>query len=785
MLKNLARKVIALSLAIVFASVFLSACGFSDAADTDPAKEYAVAFDTGVPGLEIAPIVGRSGTPLTAPEDPERDGYKFGGWFYNGQAYAFSTMPGRDITLSAKWNRLFTITFNSMGGSPVEPIVAAETERINAPPDPVRAEHQFNGWQEGGEKFFFTSMPSRDLELTAAWLGVVTITFITNVEGVTVAPIAAVPGTPVAVPAAPKNPGFYLVGWYHNDQKFSFTVMPSADVTLFAKWADAATITFVTGVDGVAVDPIVEIPGTRVSAPKAPQRPGYVLAGWFLNGTAFKFPATMPEEDIILTAQWALGTTISFDTGVAGLTVPDLVQIPGASISAPAAPLYAGHVLEGWYSGTTHYIFNVMPSSNLTLTAKWVTSSKLPAVTVTLQEADGTPIPTTDPRFAVKEYIYSAISVVGGVTGEKIQSVMSRFKPKGNGSFRPDPDVRRPYRIKFDKKQSLFGWPKSKHYTLVSASHNSNDPSRLVAHSAFDLTRDVLKGVEYSIRTQPVDLYINGVYRGIYVLTEKVRVEDGKLEIESEHAGAVSSSYKLDTGYLLFNGSGPHTGYGTDTIARFTLQGGREVFGGNGYYMESPRESDVADPEVPEATRNGYIAQRTYIQGETQKLINSMVAGDFGAFSQMSDVASWIDAYIVEELYGNSDANGGFYLYKKSSAQGGKWYAGAPWDYDATVRNANTGFKVNLPHMLCLYAMPEYFALLKARWKEVSPNIRTYLANKFNSYINDAGYQAAFARGAGGDASSSATASSNWQSEARGKLDWLIARVNWLDGEWK
>ncbi|MCL2798506.1 MAG: CotH kinase family protein, partial [Firmicutes bacterium] len=520
--------------------------------------------------------------------------------------------------------------------------------------------------------------------------------------------------------------------------------------------------------------------------PKDPVNPGYVLVGWYLDlaGDAYKF-STFPASDITLKAKWTLGSVISFDTGIAGLKVPDLVQIPGASISAPSAPPYAGHILEGWYNGATHYVFNVMPSSNLTLTAKWAVSSKLPAISVTLQEASGVPIPSADPRFRTKEYLPCVYTVAGGATGEKMQSVTGLIRAKGNGSFRENPEQRRPYRIKLDKKQSLFGWPKSKQYTLVSASHNSSDDSRLVAYSAFELARDVL-ALEYAVRSQPIDLFINGVYRGVYLFTETVKVEEGRLEIESEpagiHAGTSADPYLTDTGYLLYYGNGAHTGYGTPTFARFTLQGG-----GNGFYIKSPDEDDVADAEIPASTRKGYDAQLAFIRAETQKLVDYMEAGNFSGFSGISDVASWVDGYIIQELYGNTDVhNGGFYLYKKSAEQGGKWYAGPPWDMDATVRSATSGIKVgnnNNRFLVAMYKMPAYMALVKARWKEISPQIKTCLTAKFNFFINDSGYQSAFIRGAGaGD--TTATQSGNWKSNAEDKRDWLLSRCNWLDGEW-
>jgi len=286
-----------------------------------------------------------------------------------------------------------------------------------------------------------------------------------------------------------------------------------------------------------------------------------------------------------------------------------------------------------------------------------------------------------------------------------------------------------------------------------------------------------------------VDLYINGVYRGVYVFSEKVWVEDGKVDIESEHAGA-AAPFKTDTGYLLFYGNGMHVNNGEDDRARFAANAGNELL------VESPKVKDIDDPEVPEATANGFRAQRDYIQARTRELVAAMSASNFNTFLNIADVGSFVDGYIIQELYANTDVrDAGYYLFKKSTAQGGKWYCGPPWDFDATVRGSHTGIRVGNagdrqnPLIYNLYGIPAFRELVKARWKAVSGDVKAYLTAKFNFYMNDEAYREAFMRGAGGSEGGNPTApitvtNNNWQNDAQGRRDWLINRCNWLDGEW-
>lgn len=80
-------------------------------------------------------------------------------------------MPARNITLYARWNITYTITFNSRGGSEVENIIAVANAELKKPKAPIREGYVFLGWfEEGaGEEFAFTVMPARDVVLYARW----------------------------------------------------------------------------------------------------------------------------------------------------------------------------------------------------------------------------------------------------------------------------------------------------------------------------------------------------------------------------------------------------------------------------------------------------------------------------------------------------------------------------------------------------------------------------------------------------------------------------------------
>jgi uncharacterized repeat protein (TIGR02543 family) len=140
------------------------------------ADQYTITFDSNS-GSAVAAITDDYGSDVTAPEEPTKNGHTFEGWYSDVELateYEFTTIPGEDITVYAKWTvNTYTITFDSNEGSSISPAVYDYGEETVAPDDPTLDTYTFAGWYSDEElttPYVFTTMPAEDITIYAKWV---------------------------------------------------------------------------------------------------------------------------------------------------------------------------------------------------------------------------------------------------------------------------------------------------------------------------------------------------------------------------------------------------------------------------------------------------------------------------------------------------------------------------------------------------------------------------------------------------------------------------------------
>lgn len=315
----------------------------------------------------------------------------------------------------------YTITFDTNGGTPIEPMTAPAGSSINPPASTTKVGHTFIGWFADSAltiEYFFTTMPNENITVYAKWeINSYTIMFEEN-GGSTVPDITLPYGSAVSAPTDPTKTGYSFAGWFANGDltiPYEFTTMPAGSITVYAKWnINSYTLTFNTN-GGSAIAPITQDYNTPISAPTEPTKTGHTFAGWFAD-TDLTIPfvfSMMPAGNTTIYAKWTINSyTISFDSN-GGSPVTSITQAYNTAVSAPSDPTKEGYTFAGWYSDTDltlPYTFTVMPAGSMTLYAKW-TPDQVSDV-MTIAEFKDLPVSEGNPH-SIRGVVFFAESSVG------------------------------------------------------------------------------------------------------------------------------------------------------------------------------------------------------------------------------------------------------------------------------------------------------------------------------------------------------------------------------------
>ena len=151
---------------------------------------------------------------------------------------------GSAITVENTIPEASTVTFDSKGGSSVEPIKVEYGSTITLPEAPTKEGYSFGGWfidETFTDEFTESTEVKEDINLYAQWtVNQYTITFDSD-GGSSVAPITLDYGAAVTASADPTKEGYTFTGWSPALPE----TMPANDLTITAQWTiDTYIITY-------------------------------------------------------------------------------------------------------------------------------------------------------------------------------------------------------------------------------------------------------------------------------------------------------------------------------------------------------------------------------------------------------------------------------------------------------------------------------------------------------------------------------------------------------------
>ena len=142
---------------------------------------------------------------------------------------------------------------------------------------------------------------------------------------------------------------------------------------------------------------------------------------------------------------------------------------------------------------------------------------------------------------ASKEIYLDAEIIIDGAGVFPSMTDSVQVRGRGNTTWSSDPDSKNPYRLKFASKKKPLGLKKGKSWVLLS----NKLPGSMMTN-AIGMKAASIIGVAAANHIIPVDLYVNGVYKGSYNFTEKVGLAGNSVEVEDE---TVATFINLDCNY--------------------------------------------------------------------------------------------------------------------------------------------------------------------------------------------------------------------------------------------
>ncbi len=257
----------------------------------------------------------------------------------------------------------------------------------------------------------------------------------------------------------------------------------------------------------------------------------------------------------------------------------------------------------------------------------------------------------------------------------------SAIKGRGNTTWN---SPKKPYDLVFENKADLLGSGKKKRYCLLA---NDFDETNIRNKIVYDTAlKSVLK---YSLNSDFVDLYIDGEYKGLYLLTEDITAGSDCIDIYDLEADTQSFNDKNLKDYPIIEtyikddrSNGIEYKYHNIPNDPENITGGYIIELCNNYRIKN------AESAFSSLIKNyGYKIKAPEYASKNQVEYIKEFVGSFETskndvpFDELIDTDTWIDFYIIHEVFANNDVSSMFFYKDKDS----KLYAGPVWDFDLSM----------------------------------------------------------------------------------------------------
>lgn len=361
------------------------------------------------------------------------------------------------------------------------------------------------------------------------------------------------------------------------------------------------------------------------------------------------------------------------------------------------------------------------------------------------------------------------------------ENVGSKEKPlalqiKARGNWTRTGFSKKPFKLKLDKKQSLLGLSKSKHFAILA--HADDQKGYLRNFTGFNLGKRI--GLPWTPTHQPVEVVINGNYRGLYFLTESIRVDEDRVNI-MELEDNVDDPALVTGGYIV-----ELDNYDEDESAQIQME---EKHCSSGQYYDKLRITF----DTPEVYSD---LQRRFITDQFSAMNDAIGRNDnvIWSYLDLDDAARY---YLVNEIVSHVESyHGSTYLFRDRNLTNDdqqKWHFSPLWDMGNAFNGRTDEFLYNCDPfgntwITSLRENQKFNDKVKATWLWFMQNKYSGIEKDIEEYVGHLAEAAKADRArwkyepspAGG---SSVADNSDIQSKKLEVLAHLDSKIKWLKGK--
>lgn len=222
---------------------------------------------------------------------------------------------------------------------------------------------------------------------------------------------------------------------------------------------------------------------------------------------------------------------------------------------------------------------------------------------------------------------------------------------------------------------SLLGMPTENDWVLYGP---YSDKSMLRNYLSFYMARQLRT---YASRTRFCEVIVNDDYKGVYILMEKIKKDDDRVSIANLTPEDLSGD-ELTGGYIIkVDKIDPDFNYRYDGWVSFPDPPFPNAKNITFQYV-------YPDPDGPHPTQRRYI--REFVTSFENNLTSSGFSNPYTGYQAFINTTSFADQMLLNEVSKEVDKyRYSTYFYKEKITDGGKLFAGPPWDFNLGYSNVD------------------------------------------------------------------------------------------------